>query len=554
MIRPILETARDCGLTEEQIVPYGRDKAKITLAAVEALRARPPGRLILVTGMSPTPAGEGKTVTTLGLADGLRRIGARAAACIREPSLGPTLGMKGGGAGGGRAQAHPSTDVNLHFTGDSHAVAAAHNLLAALAEAHIHHGNQAGFDPHGVLWNRVLDLTDRSLRRVITGLGGRANGTPRETGFMITAASEVMALLALCSGLDDLRRRLGDIVVGLSRDGQPITAEQLGAAGAMAALLRDAVQPNLIQTLEGTPVFVHTGPFGNLATGCNSVLADQAALGAVDYVATEAGFGADLGFEKFCHIATPQLGRGPDAVVVVATVRALKAHSGRIRLAPGRPLPPELGQEDLEAVRLGAANLQAHLRIVARFGLPALVAINRFPTDTADEIGLARSLALETGATDVAVSDAYARGGEGAVDLASRVRALCDSAPARFRPLYEPETPLLKKIGTVAKCVYGAAGVSYGAGVRTRLRDFERWGHGRLPVCFAKTQYSLSHDPDLLGAPTGFTLPIAAVELAAGAGFVRALCGEILTMPGFPATPAAFRIDVDSRGEIVGVG
>lgn len=554
MPKSIRSVAIDCGLDEDDILFYGRDKAKVSLESLIRLAERPAGKLILVTAISPTPAGEGKTVTTLGLGDGLRANGAKAIICIREPSLGPTLGMKGGGAGGGLSQAYPATDLNLHFTGDFHAVSAAHNLLAALAEAHIHHGNALDFDSHGLTWNRVLDLTDRSLRQVLTGLGGKSNGTPRETGFMITAASEVMALLSLCSGMDDLRKRLGAIVVGFSRSGNPITSTDLQAAGAMAALLRDAVQPNLIQTLEGTPVFAHTGPFGNLATGCNSVLADHAALRLADYVVTEAGFGADLGFEKFCDVVSPVLGKGPDAVVLVATIRGLKAHSGRYRIVPGKPIPAELGEENVDALRLGAVNLKAHLGIVHRFGLPAVVAINRFPTDTEAEIDELKELACAFGAKDVGVSEAYTKGGGiGCLDLADRITRVCDAGGGDFHPLYGPEQSLFEKIETVAKQIYGAGAVRYEAGTKTKLRHFEKWGYGHLPICFAKTQYSLSHDPSLLGAPEGFTLPIASVELAAGAGFVRVLCGEIMTMPGFPAAPAAFRIDLDGSGEIVGV-
>lgn len=554
MTQSIRSVAAECGLQEDDILPYGRDKAKISMEALKRLHDRPYGKLILVTAISPTPAGEGKTVTSLGLGDGLRANGAKTIVCIREPSLGPTLGMKGGGAGGGMSQAHPATDLNLHFTGDFHAVAAAHNLLAALAEAHIHFGNELDFDAHGMTWNRVVDLTDRSLRQIVTGLGGKANGTPRETGFMITAASEVMALLSLCDGMDDLRRRLGSIVVGTSRAGMPITAANLHAQGAMTAVMRDAIQPNLIQSLEGTPVFAHTGPFGNIATGCNSVLADKAALALADYVVTEAGFGSDLGFEKFCDVVAPVLEKGPDAVVIVATIRGLKSHSGQYKIIPGKPLPEVLGEENIENLRIGAENLRAHIGIVRKFGLPAVVAINRFPTDTEAELAELKSLALSFGAKDVGVSEAFARGGGvGCSDLAERVKRVCDAGEADFRPLYSPSQSLFEKIDTVAKEVYGAGAIRYEAGTKTRLRQFEKWGYGNLSICFAKTQYSLSHDPSLLGVPTGFTLPIASVELAAGAGFVRVLCGEIMTMPGLPAVPAAFRIDVDENGEIVGV-
>lgn len=545
--------AAKCGLIDDEVIPYGRSMAKVSLDALERLKDRRQGKLIVVTAISPTPAGEGKTVTSIGLGDGLRHIGANGLVCIREPSLGPVFGMKGGAAGGGRAQAHPFNEMNLHFTGDFHAITAAHNLLAAMVEAHIYHGNQAGFDAHGVTWGRTLDVTDRSLRYIVTGLGGKSNGTPRETFFDITAASEIMALVSLATSLEDLRNRLGEIVVGTTKEGQPIRARDLNAQGAMTALLRDALLPNLIQTLEGTPVVAHTGPFGNIATGCNSVLADKLALSMADYVVTEAGFGADLGFEKFCDIVAPSLGRGPDAAVVVATVRGLKAHSGQYKLVPGKPLPPELSQESIGALEAGSANLRAHVANVKKYGLPVVVAINRFPTDTENELLALRNIVGEFGVEDMAVSEAYARGPEGSAELATAVKRAADSGKADFRPLYEPSLGLIQKIETVATQIYGAAKVQFDAGMKTKLRQFESWGYGHLPICCAKTQYSLSHDPSLLGAPTGFTLPVKAVQLAAGAGFVKVLCGDIMTMPGLPAVPAAFRIDVDADGEITGL-
>lgn len=550
---PIRDVAKLLGLLDEELIPYGEDKAKIRLSALERLASRPQGKLIVVTAITPTPAGEGKTVTTLGLGDALRLIGERATVCIREPSLGPVFGVKGGGAGGGRAQAYPADDVNLHFTGDMHAVAAAHNLLAAMVDAHIHHGNEAGFDAHGVWWNRVLDVPDRSLRHVITGLGGKSNGVPRETGFEITAASEIMAVLSLSTDIGDLRRRLGQVVVGVTRDGNPVTAEAIGAAGAMTLLLKDALMPNLVQTLEGTPLLVHTGPFGNTATGCNSVLAGRIALYTSDYAVTEAGFGSDLGFEKFCHIVSPVLGKSPDAAVLVATVRGLKVHSGKYRVVSGKPLPPELEQEDLDALEQGAANLQAHIRIVRQLGIPVVVAMNRFPSDTEAELELLQNLAISAGADGVAVSECFARGAEGGVLLAETLREVCNKCTGRFQPLYSPDAPLQQKIETVAKQVYGAEEVRYESGVRSQLKQFEKWGFRHLPICFAKTQFSLSHDPNLKGVPTGFTLPVSEVQLAAGAGFVRVLCGDIMTMPGLPAEPAAKRMDVDSTGQIMGV-
>lgn len=549
----IHEVAAACGLLDSEIIPYGRNKAKISLTALERLESRNPGKLVVVTAITPTPAGEGKTVTAIGLGDGLRQIGEKSLVCIREPSLGPVFGMKGGGAGGGHAQAWPSDELNLHFTGDFHAIAAAHNLLAALVEAHIHHGNAAGFEAHGVWWNRVLDVTDRALRECITGLGGRSNGSPRETGFDITAASEIMALVSLASGLKDLKQRLGEIVVGVSNDAQPIHSRNLNAVGALAVLLRDALQPNLIQTQEGTPLLAHTGPFGNLATGCNSVLADRLALRMADYVVTEAGFGSDLGFEKFCHIVAPVLGRGPDAAVIVATVRGVKAHSGKFKLVPGKPLPPELESEDMEALEAGSVNLRAHIRNVGQFGAPIAVAINRFPTDTAFELTSLREIARGCGASEVAVSNSFECGGSGSVELAQCVRRLCATQQSRFTPLYTSTMSLMEKIETVATRVCGAGGVKYEAGTKTRLRQFEKWGYGHLPICFARTQYSFSHDPNLKGAPTGFTLPVVEAQLAGGAGFVRVLCGDIMTMPGLPATPTAFRMDVDDDGNIVGV-
>jgi formate--tetrahydrofolate ligase len=545
--------AREYGLQDEEVLFYGQDKAKVSLKALERLHDRPDGKLIVVTGITPTPAGEGKTVTAIGLGDGLRSIGRRSAICLREPSLGPTFGMKGGAAGGGRSQAIPAEDLNLHFTGDSHAVTSAHNLLAAMIEAHLHYGNEMGFDPHGVCWNRVLDVTDRSLRQIVTGLGGKSNGIPRETGFEITAASEIMALLSLSLSVDDLRDRLGSVVVGVSRADRPITARDLNATGAMLVLLRDALLPNLIRTLEETPLFVHTGPFGNIATGCSSILADRLALKLSDYVVTEAGFGSDLGFEKFMHLVAPALGSYPDLAVIVATVRGLKAHSGKYRIVAGKPLPEELHKEDVSAMEAGAINLQAHLEIVRRFGVAPIVAVNRFPTDTVAELEALCAIASAYGAADVAVSEGYALGGEGCAALARCVERAVKNHPSNAHPLYETDWKLTEKIECVAKQVYGAEGVRYETGVKPRLRQFEKWGYGNLPICFAKTQYSLSHDPALRGRPSGFTLPVTRVELAAGAGFVRVFCGEIMTMPGLPAIPAALRMDVDSEGRIQGV-
>ncbi len=549
---PVRDVANRLGLLDEELIPYGEYKAKVRLNALERLSSRPQGKLIVVTAITPTPAGEGKTVTTIGLGDALRHIGENASVCIREPSLGPVFGVKGGGTGGGRAQAYPADDINLHFTGDFHAVTAAHNLLAALVEAHIHHGNALRFDTHGVWWNRVLDVHDRSLRRVITGIGGKSNGVPRETGFEITAASEIMAVLSLSRDLNDLRKRLGQIVVGVTDEDKRITVEELGAAGALAVLLRDALMPNLVQTLEGTPLFVHTGPFGNIATGCNSVTADRIALHVSDFVVTEAGFGSDLGFEKFCHIVSPVLGKSPDVAVLVTTIRALKVHSGKFKVVSGKPLPAELDEENLPALEQGAVNLKAHIDIIHRLGVPVVVAINRFPSDTEAEIDLLYRLATQAGAEGVAVSESFARGAEGGIDLAETVRAVCDANAPDFQPLYCPDASLQEKIAAVATQIYGASEVRYEAGVRSKLKQFERWGFGKLPICFAKTQFSLSHDPNLKGAPRGFTLSVTDAQLASGAGFVRVLCGDMMTMPGLPAAPAALKMDIDQSGQITG--
>ena len=548
----ITETAVQCGILEEEVQLYGRNKAKISLKALDRLKNAPQGKLILVTAISPTPAGEGKTVTTIGIGDSLRRIGLRSTICIREPSLGPVFGIKGGGAGGGKCQADPAHELNLHFTGDSHAVAAAHNLLAAIIEAHIYHGNSLEFDPHSVCWDRVLDVTDRALRKVVVGLGGKANGTPRETDFAITAASEIMALLSMTSGYADLKRRLSQIVVGISRHGEPITTESLHATGALAVLLRDAVQPNFIRTLEGTPLFAHTGPFGNIATGCNSVLADMMALRTADYVVTEAGFGADLGFEKFCHIVSPALGKSPDAVALVATVRGLKAHSGRFKLIPGKPLPPDLFKEDLQSIRGGVDNLAAHIGIIHKLGLPVVVVINRFPTDSQAELKQIQELACQNGADGVAVSSCFELGSEGGEEMAHILQNACELS-SNFQPVYSQEAQLIEKIHSIATEIYGAGRVRYEAGVKTRLHQFEKWGYGRLPICFAKTQYSLTHDPALKGAPKDFTLPIVSVQLAAGAGFIKVFCGDIMTMPGLGAQPSALRMDITDAGDILGV-
>ncbi len=553
MPAPISEIAQKLGLFPHEISPYGHDKAKVTRDGINRFISGSKGKLVVVTAISPTPAGEGKTVTSIGLGDGLRHIGKNALICIRQPSLGPVFGMKGGAAGGGKAQAYPAEDMNLHFTGDFHAITATHNLLTAMMEAHIYHKTIPMFDPNEIWWGRALDVTDRSLRKVVTGLGGKSNGSPRETGFMITAASEIMAIVTMATDVTDLQKRLGDIVLGISTTGEPIRARELNAVGAMSVLLRDAILPNLIQTLEGTPVLVHAGPFGNIATGCNSIIADKLGLGLADYVVTEAGFGSDLGFEKFCDIMAPSLGSGPDVVVIVATIRGLKAHSGQCKLIPGKPLPESLKEENVPALRAGAVNLKRHIKNVQQFGCPVVVAINHFPGDTELEITTLKEIVAECGVRHVAVSDGFAEGGAGTAELARQVVDAAENIPANFHSLYDPSLSLFDKIETIARSVYGSSGVKYGAGTRTRLRLFEKWGFGNLPVCIAKTQYSFSHDPSLLGSPSGFTLPVESVEIAAGAGFVRILCGDIMTMPGMPAVPAAFRMQLSHDGEITGV-
>jgi formate--tetrahydrofolate ligase len=551
-LKPITHIAEEMGLEEKELELYGRYKAKVRLEALERLRDRPAGKYIVVTAITPTPLGEGKTVTTVGLAQSLRFIGKRAIPAIRQPSLGPVFGIKGGAAGGGYAQVVPMEDLNLHFTGDFHAITTAHNLLSAMIDAHIMHGNALHIDPLGVPWPRVLDVLDRSLRHIVTGLGGRKNGTPREAAFEITAASEVMAILALAANLRDLRERLERIVVGYADGKTPVTAGMLKAAGAMAVLLKDAIKPNLIQTLEGGPAFVHAGPFGNIAHGCSSVLADRFALRLADYVVTEAGFGADLGFEKFCHIKCRTSGLVPDAAVLVCTVRSLKVHSGRFRIVPGKPLDPALGKEDVDAVEDGSANLVKQIENVRRFGIPVVVAINRFHTDTAYEVEAVRRIARQAGASGVEISDVWARGGAGGVELAGAVVQAAQQG-GDFNLLYGREVPIERKIEMIARQMYGAGEIVYAPVAEDNIKRYRRLGFDTLPVCMAKTQYSLAHDPALPGRPAGFTLPILDIRLAAGAGYLYALCGDIMTMPGLSSQPAATRIDLDDQGRIAGL-
>jgi len=552
--RPILDVARDLGLRDEEIEPYGTNKAKIRLEAIERLEAeRPRGKYVVVTAISPTPLGEGKSTTTVGLAEGLNRIGHRAAVCMRQPSLGPVFGIKGGAAGGGWSQIIPMEDFNLHLTGDVHAIGAAHNLAAAFIDNHIHHGNGLAIDPLGVLWPRVVDISDRALRHIVIGLGGRENGYPRETEFVITVASEVMAVLALARDLRDLRERLGRIVLATTRDGRAITAEDLKVAGSMTVLLSDAIKPNLLQTLEGGPAFVHCGPFGNIAHGNNSILADRIALVTNDIVCTEAGFGADMGAEKFFDIKCRASGLRPDAAVVVATIRALKMHGGVGRIVAGKPLDPALQQENVDAVRAGAANLAKQVENVTTFGVPAVVAINAFPTDTPAEVEAIREVALAAGARDAVVAEHWARGGAGAEDLAAAVWSAAEAGAPGFRLLYPDEMPLVQKIETIVNRIYGGDGVDLAPVAAKQLAQYEALGFGNLPICMAKTQYSLSHDPLLKGRPSGFRVPIREVRLSAGAGFITPLAGEMRTMPGLPSRPGGENIDIDPEGEILGL-
>ena len=543
--RPILELApAQAGIPDEALEPYGRFKAKLSLEYIRTLDARPDGKLILVTAISPTPAGEGKTTTTVGLGDALNHIGKRAMICLREPSLGPVFGMKGGAAGGGMAQVVPMEDINLHFTGDFNAIALANNLLAALIDNHIHHGNKLAFDVRRITWRRVVDLNDRALRQIVIGLGGTANGFPREDHFDIVVASEVMAIFCLVKSLKDLKDRLADIVVGYSLAGKPIRARDLQAQGAMAALLKEALAPNLVQTLENNLALVHGGPFANIAHGCNSVLATSTALKLADYVVTEAGFGADLGAEKFLDIKCRQAGLTPSAVVLVATVRALKYHGG-VEVK-------DVGSENLDALRLGLVNLERHIHnITQNFGLPCVVAINHRTEDTAAEIALLQSAAASLG-VEVVLAEHWAKGGAGAAKLAQAVVKLCEQ-PNHFKFLYEDQASLWEKVQTIATKIYAAAGIAADAKVRAQFAQLEAEGYGHLPVCIAKTQYSFSSDAKLRGAPSDHILNIREVRLAAGAGFVVVVCGDIMTMPGLPAVPAANGIDINDAGHITGL-
>lgn len=548
---PIPDVAAQLGLGQHLLEPYGSTVSKVSLDAIDERTDRPQSKYVVVSAITPTPLGEGKTTTTVGLGQGLRHLGKNSAVAIRQPSMGPTFGIKGGAAGGGYSQVVPMESLNLHLTGDMHAVTQAHNMLAAMVDNHLNKGNRLGLDEHRITWRRVLDVNDRDLRNIVTGLGGSADGSPRQSGFDITAASEVMAVLALSTSLRDMRRRMGRIVVGYTRQGRPVTAEDLGAAGAMTVIMREALKPNLMQTTENTPVFVHAGPFGNIAHGNSSVVADRIAGRCADYLVTEAGFGADMGAERFFNIKCRTSGLQPDAAVLVATVRALKAHSGRYRVVAGKPLPDEMLAENPEDVLAGADNLRKQIDNIRQHGVSPVVAVNAFPTDHASEHDAIREVAEQEGAR-VAVSSHYSDGGKGALDLAEAVVEAAEE-PRRFQLLYPDSADLRTKIETVATRVYGADAVSYDPAAARALDDYEANGFGRLPVCIAKTHLSLSSDPKLLGAPTGWTLPVRQVRASVGAGFVYPLCGDMRTMPGLGSQPAAEGIDIDEDGQIVGL-
>ncbi len=550
-LRPIAEVAAQMGIAPQLLELYGDHVAKVHLDAVGALADRPPARYVVVTAVTPTPLGEGKTTTTVGLGQALACTGRQATIAIRQASMGPTFGIKGGAAGGGYSQVVPFENLNLHLTGDLHAVTAANNLLAAMVDNHLYSGNALGLDPHGITWKRVLDVNDRSLRTIVSGLGSREDGTPRQTGFDITAASEVMAVLALATSLHDLRQRFGRIVVGYTDDGEPVTAEQLKAAGAMTVVMRDAIKPNLLQTLENTPVLVHAGPFGNIAHGNSSVVADLIGIHAGEYLVTEAGFGSDMGAERFFNIKCRTSGLVPDAAVVVTTVRALKLHSGRHKVVAGRPLPPAMLEENPDEVHLGASNLLAHLAIVRRHGVTPVVAVNAFDDDHPSEHDAIREIAASAGVR-AAVCTHFSQGGKGAVELAEAVVEACEE-PSDFRMLYEDGATLRQKIETIASEVYGADGVDYLPAATRHLDNYERAGFGRLPVCIAKTHLSISSDPKLLGAPKGWRLPVREARANVGAGFVYLVSGDMRTMPGLSRHPAAEQIDIDEDGNVVGL-
>lgn len=542
--KPVVEIAKSIGLSEDDLELYGKYKAKISMETVNRLKGEKDGKLILVTAISPTPAGEGKTTTSVGLADGLTKIGKKTMVCLREPSLGPSFGVKGGAAGGGYAQVVPMDDINLHFTGDLHAITYAHNLLSAMIDNSIQQGNPLNIDPRSVVFRRVIDLNDRSLRDIVIGLGGKANGVPRENGFDITVASEVMAILCLADDLMDMKARFAKIVIGYTYDKKPVTAADLQAQGAMALLMKDAIKPNLVQTLENTPAFIHGGPFANIAHGCNSVNATKTAMKLADYTVTEAGFGADLGAEKFFDLKCRFADLKPDATVIVATVRALKMHGGVPKA--------ELGPENLEALKKGFANLEKHIENVGKFGVPVVVAINKFPTDSDAELALVEKLCNDMG-VEVSLSEVWGKGGEGGKDLAEKVVRTIETKPSNFKFLYDAAKPIKDKISTIATEIYGADKVNYTAEADKMIKQFTDMGYGELPICMAKTQYSFTDDQTKLGRPTGFDITIREVRLSAGAGFLVCITGSIMTMPGLPKVPSACNIDIDENGVITGL-
>jgi len=542
-MKPIVQVAAELGLTDDDLELYGKFKAKVSLTAWDKLKDRPDGKVVLVSAINPTPAGEGKTTNTVGIGDALRRLGKKVVIALREPSLGPCFGVKGGAAGGGYAQVVPMEDINLHFTGDIHAVTTAHNLLAAVLDNHLHHGNELNIDPRRITWRRVMDLNERALRNIVLGLGGKANGVPREGGFDISVASEMMAILCLASDLEDMKSRISRIIVAYTYDGKPVTVADLKVAGALTLLFKDAIKPNIVQTLENTPAFIHGGPFANIAHGCNSVMASKFALKLADILVTEAGFGADLGAEKFIDIKCRFAGIKPDAVVLVTTVRALKSHGGVAKA--------ELGQLNMAALEKGLANLTKHIENIGKFGLPAVVAINAFPTDTPAELAFVEEKCTALGA-EVALSEVWAKGGAGGEALARKLLAAMDK-PNKFRFLYDEKLPIKAKIETVAREIYGADGVNYTPAADKTIAELTAMGFDKTPVCMAKTQYSLSDDAAKLGRPTGFTVTVREVRVAAGAGFLVAITGEIMTMPGLPKKPAAEVMDIDNSGKIVGL-
>ncbi|MEO2150341.1 MAG: formate--tetrahydrofolate ligase [bacterium] len=549
----IRKVAARYDLDEDHLILHGNHMAKVNLSILDQISDRPQGKYIDVTAINPTPLGEGKTVTTIGLGQGLNHIGKKAVSTIRQPSMGPVFGIKGGAAGGGQSQVIPMEDFNLHLTGDTHAVGLANNLLAAWVDTSTLMGNPHRIDPQSVSWRRCLDVNDRTLRQMIVGLGGAKNGIPRETGFDITSASEVMAILGLSSDAKDMRERLGRIVIGLDHDGDPVTAEQIGAAGAMAVVLKEAIHPTFMQTLEGTGCFVHTGPFANIAHGNSSIVADRIALKLCDYVVTESGFGADMGAEKFFNIKCRISGMKPDAAVVVATIRALKVHSGRYKVTPGKPLPEEILREDISAIEDGIGNLRRHIENVGKFGVPVVVALNRFPTDTDGEVEAVLDLAKSAGAFDAVISDVHTNGGAGGAALADAVVRACSEVTAEFKTLYPDEMSIKNKIGTICQEIYRADGVDYKPAARKAIKRFEKMGLDHLPICMAKTQYSFSDDPKKVGAPENFRMTVRDIRLSAGAGYLYALTGDIMTMPGLGSKPALLNIDLDEEGMPLGL-